>query len=696
MMLLSLLLAVTATQAQRVTPVEKVITLLSNLVTEVQVEGKTEATNYDEYACFCKSTTDEKSDSITAGRDAIDTLSAAIAEDTATKAEKTKELGERKTKHEELQTELAATETRLAKEKAEYEAEAADLSKAIASLEGAIDSLENTKPVLLEVRKSVQVAVALADGMNMITEQKRKALTAFLQTSVDPSDPTYKYHSQGIIDMLNQLNTEFSNEKMQLDSDWETAKKTLDDTIADLSKMIAANDAAMKQLTKDIDALAAKIATDRGTLVETEGVLKDDQLYLKDLTAQCEERANDWDQRSAMRRDELAALSGALEILTKKVKSADEEANARALLQAQARKVSVAPHSEGVAFVQEAATIKKEKALLKGTSKLSTQALHMRVVEVLKKEGNRLGSPVLSTLAMKVAADPFKKIKGLIQELIERLLAESQAEATKKGFCDTELGKANSDRDFRMKDAKDLNLELEALEIKKADLEAEIELLTDEIETLDKNLKEATREREASHDDNIATISTAKDGLKAVTEGIQILKVFYKNAAKAGSFMQYSPVDEDTSGPGFEGNYAGKQDAAKGILGMLEVIKTDFERTIRTTEASEKKSHEEFTEFDRTSKADISGKTTKKTLDEEDLETTDNTITEKMSSMQTAVDLLDSALLRLEELKPTCIDTGMSYAERVEKREAEMRALKNALCILDTEGVESMCAGVIG
>jgi septal ring factor EnvC (AmiA/AmiB activator) len=209
MVLLSLILAATAVQAQRVTPVEKVITLLTNLVTEVQAEGKTEATNYDEYACFCKKTTEEKSDSITTGRDAIDTLSAAIADDTATKAEKTTELGERKTKHEELQKELAETTTRLAKEKAEYEAEAADLSKAIASLEGAIDSLENTKPVLLEVRKAVQVSLALADGMNMITEQKRKAISAFLQTSVDPSDPTYKYHSQGIIDMLNQLHTEF-------------------------------------------------------------------------------------------------------------------------------------------------------------------------------------------------------------------------------------------------------------------------------------------------------------------------------------------------------------------------------------------------------------------------------------------------------------------------------------------------------
>jgi len=694
-----LLAAAVPAQAQRVAPVEKVLTLLTDLKTEVENEGKTEATNYDAYACFCQSTTTEKSTSITAGRDAIDGLSAAIAEDTADKAMKSTELGERKTKQEELNTELAETRSRYAKEKSEYESTEVDLRKAVQSLDKAITSMSASKPgaLLLEVRKSVQESLVLADGLNLIAESKRKAVTAFFQTKegVDPSDPEYKYHSQGIIDTLSDLLKDFTAEKMTLDTEWAATTKTFNDTVVDLNGQIDANKIAMDQLEADIERLTGKIATDRGTLVTTEGVLKDDQLYLKDLTVQCEARANDWDQRASMRRDELAALVGALEVLTEKVKEADA-VNQRALLQvpeAPARKVSIAPHSESVAFVQEVATINQAKALLRGTrSGLSTQARQARVVDVLKKEGHRLSSPILSTLAMKVAADPFTKIKGLIQKLIERLLAESEAEATKKGFCDTELAKANTDRDFRMKDAQDLNLDLEALEIKKSDLEAEIALLKDEISTLTTNLDTAKTLREEERDDNIATIGTAKGGFKAVTEAIAILKVFYKTAERrAGALLQYSPVDENTSGPGFAGKYAGKQEASKGILGMLEVIRTDFDRTLRTTEAAEKKAHEEFTEFDRTSRSDIAGKTTKQLLDEEDLETTDNTITEKMADLQTAVDLLDSALQRIEELKGTCIDTGMSFEERVSKRKAEMEALRTALCILDTENVESKC-----
>jgi len=685
----AVLFATLAACTAAVTPVAKVITLLEDLKTQVETEGKAEASAYDDYACFCKKTTGEKSESISLGNDDINDLSAAIADDTASKAEKGTELRERKGDDERLKGTLAETTARCNKEKAAYEAEAADLNKAIASLEKAIDSMEGGKASFVQVASGVKEVLALAEVMNLITEPKHKAAAAFLQSAkatVDPSDPDYQYHSQGIISTLDKLLVEFRAEKDSLDTEWGKTKKNCEKTIADLNSQIEANDIAMEQLEIDIENLQTKIGSDRGDLVIAEEQLKDDQAYLKDLTKQCEDRANDWDQRSSMRRDELSALAGALEVLTDKVADRDEQVNARALLQAQAqaRKVTVAAHSEAVAFVQESATVNT-----------ATKERAVHVVTMLKREGGRLGSPVLSALATKVEgklSDPFDKIKGLIQELIERLLAESEAEATKKGFCDTELGKANQDRDFRMKDAKELNIELEALEIKKADLEAEIELLSDELDTLKDNLKTATSARVTEHGENVEQIKVAKEGVVAVKEAITILKVFYKNAAKAKSFIQASPVDEDTSGPGFKGNYAGNQSASKGIIGMLEVIHSDFDRTVRTVTASEQKAHEEFTKFDRTSKADIAGKTTKSDLDKEDLKTTDNTIESKMGDLKTAVDLLDGALERLEELKPTCVDSGMSYAKRVEKREEEMSALKNALCILDTDNVESECA----
>jgi uncharacterized protein YukE len=686
--------------ASAVTPVEKVINLLTDLKDEVAAEGAAEAKTYDEFACFCKDTTEEKSLAITTGRDDIDSLSASIAEDTAEKVKKSSELGEAKVKLETLNREIAENKALWDKEKAKYEATAADLSKAISSLEKAIDAMKDSKGAFIQVPAAVRNAVkdklAIAAAMGLIEEKKRSAVNAFLQAgkaSVDPSDPSYEYHSDGIIGTLEKLLKDFRDEKADLDDEWGKSDATFSSTDTDKTKAAETTSDTIDELTSDISGLAKDIAGARGDLVEKESFLKDDQAYLKDLTERCEDRANDWDQRSALRKGELEALSGALEVLENKVQDADEQVNKRALLQkapaaavavakAVAKQAKIAPHA--TALVQEVQEVH---------AGASMQARYSRVAELLKKESLRIDSPVLSTLATKVKlSDPFTKIKGLIQELIERLLAESAAEATKKGFCDTELGKAEKDRDFRWKDAKTLNLELRDLQIKEADLTDEISLLNEELDTLKTNLKTTTVAREAEHEDNIEAIKVAKEGLAAVKEAITILKVFYKNAAKAKAFIQASPVDEDTDGAGFKGNYAGKQSASKGIIGMLEVIQTDFERTARTTEASEKASHEEFVKFDRTSKADIASKETKLNLDTEDLETTETKITQAMTDLQTQMNLLDSALERLEELKPMCIDSGMSYAKRVEKREEEMAALKQALCILDTNNVESECA----
>merc|ERR1712146_52766 len=105
---------------------------------------------------------------------------------------------------------------------------------------------------------------------------------------------------------------------------------------------------------------------------------------------------------------------------------------------------------------------------------------------------------------------------------------------------------------------------------------------------------------------NLKTLKTAKAGLDGVNEALLILKSFYKQAAKA-SFIQASPVDEDTAGAGFSGNYSGKQGAMGAVFALLETIVSDFERAISKTTASEEAAHREFVEFSQTSEASIAG-----------------------------------------------------------------------------------------
>jgi hypothetical protein len=309
----------------------------------------------------------------------------------------------------------------------------------------------------------------------------------------------------------------------------------------------------------------------------------------------------------------------------------------------------------------------------------------------LSKEGAKLHSPTLSALAERVAADPFSKVKTLIQQLIERLLNEATQEATKKGFCDTELGKAKQDRDFRWGDVQKLSAELSTLAAKQDELAQAIADAGESANSTSTELAAATSERSASKEINMDTIAKAKEGLAAVTEAISILKTFYKQAAKETVFLQASPVEEDDPGAGFEGVYAGQQESSAGILGLLETIRSDFERTARVTASEEKKAAEDFVDFDRASKASISEQLKGKELNEQELESTANAIVQTKTDIASTQSMLDSAFKAIEDLKPMCIDNVMTFAERTQKREEEIAALKTALCYLDPNQVETEC-----
>merc|ERR1719213_490089 len=115
-------------------------------------------------------------------------------------------------------------------------------------------------------------------------------------------------------------------------------------------------------------------------------------------------------------------------------------------------------------------------------------------------------------IALQVTANPFKKVKTLIQDLIERLVTEAAEEATKKGWCDTELGKANHNRDPNNDKVMELNAELEGLEATKAKLEEEIATLTSEIADLNEALTKETKMRADEKAEYMDTLDKAKAG----------------------------------------------------------------------------------------------------------------------------------------------------------------------------------------
>lgn len=671
-------------------PVSKVIKLLEDLKKEVETDGSKEAKAYGEFACFCKDTTKKKSDSIIKGEDKISTLSADITDNTASKEEKETEVKERKEEHEKLGDALTTTVSRCAKSQAEFEYGDADMAKALASLEKAIKAMKAKKSSIGLASKDVKHSLAVADAKKLVPVEQQKVVSTFLE--LDPSDPAYKYHSKEINDILAKLEKDFKDEKKAGEDEWKKTSEACQLEKDGLAKKMKDNLDAITKAEEKIAELKKQISKDRGDLVNAQGAMQEDEIYLKELTAQCEAKANDFDQRAAMRNNEITALTQALAILDKKVKDNDK-VNRKLFIQKSAAVVQAhgAPLAAPISFLQAEPAKVLTNFLAKGGESASEQAMKEGVINLLRVEGSRLSSPVLSAMAMQIAGDPFKKVKALIQGLIERLLDEEKAEASKKGFCDTELGKAQKDRDHSKQKASSMSAELSDLEATKDELEAELKELAKGIEKTEKALKEALELRNKEKKENQEILKKANDGLEALNEAILVLKSFYSKASRARVLLQ-GPVDDDTSGPGFGGAYKGKQESSEAIFALLETIAGDFQGTIDKTEQAEAKAAADFVKFDRTSKEDIGSKETKTKLDKQDLKSTNTNIEKTLDDLKTQMGLLDDSLKMIESLKSTCLDAGgMNYKERVDKRNTEIAALEKALCILDPSKKEGEC-----
>merc|ERR1719181_2134102 len=287
------------------------------------------------------------------------------------------------------------------------------MNKAISSLNKAIKAMENSKKgaALLQsdMREDLMETLAMADAMSMIAAPKRKSITSMIQgqASVDPEDPEYKFHSNDIVDLLKSLHKDFKSEKSTLDSEESKRKKGCDELKASLKKEMGSNKDAMNALDKNIEKLAKEIAEHRENLVEADSDMKDDELYLKDLTAQCEARANDYDQRSRMRGDEVTALTQALDILKGDVKGRADEVNQRALFVQKIRAAKLAPAAVAPSAKAPKAVVQTSKAISKPISFLqgflaagvSNEERKAHALALLSSEGERLNSFVLTSLA---------------------------------------------------------------------------------------------------------------------------------------------------------------------------------------------------------------------------------------------------------------------------------------------------------
>eukprot|EP00440_Ansanella_granifera_P051384 gb/GFBE01055702.1/.p1 GENE.gb/GFBE01055702.1/~~gb/GFBE01055702.1/.p1 ORF type:complete len:713 (+),score=265.19 gb/GFBE01055702.1/:1-2139(+) len=687
------------------TPVQKVIEMLSELKAEVEADGAAEEISYTNFSNFCKDTEDAKLDAIATGQATVDETNASLVEVQSQHETKLAEVQERKTKNEELEAEKAASKKDCSEKKLAFDKNDAELGSAIIALESAIGKLDAAKDAdvaLLQMGSSVEQSLRLADALGMMTAPRRAAAAALLQEEpawlkeegAEYNKEEYGFQSGGIVATLQDLKKEFSDERSTAQSEWTSTSDACAATEAEKTDAIQTNSDALDTAKQDASKLAEDIAAFKETLLTTGRSLQEDRTYLSQLQENCAAKAAEWKQRSEKRAGEIQALVDAQSTLEKEVK---------VNLASVAQTVDVAEHKVEAAEPPRAPASFLQQNLLRRASRSGQRAklaasLQAQASSRLASEAGRLASSRLKGLSQRlaketpedVATDPLAAVKKMVEDLVTKLLKEAESEASEKGFCDTEMKKAEHERNRRIRKVNKLSAHLNAFETKRVMLIEEVDELSGSLTKLQADYREATELRANETASNEATIAMAKSSTEGVNKALDIIKDFYKKAAKE-VFLARGSEGQKPPDTGFDGKYGGKQDASLGIVAMLEVARDDFIRTAQDTEAEEKEAAEKFYKLEEDAKADISGKSVAKTMAEEDLASVVQNMKQGKLDLQGDMDLLDGALWTLEDLKPRCVDNKESYEERQAKREEEINALKTALCTLDADNVEPMC-----
>merc|ERR1719454_403461 len=120
-----------------------------------------------------------------------------------------------------------------------------------------------------------------------------------------------------------------------------------------------------------------------------------------------------------------------------------------------------------------------------------------RALRLIEQLGRRFKSTALVSLSYRAAADPFAKVRGMVEDMIAKLQQEAAEEATHKAFCDEEMSKTTKSKEIKEADIAKTDARLEKAGSAVQSLTESITTLSAEVADLDESMAEITGIRNA-------------------------------------------------------------------------------------------------------------------------------------------------------------------------------------------------------
>jgi len=658
-----MLVALAPVQASNADPIEKVLQMLSDLQGKIVREGTDAQKVYDEFAEFCEDRSRNLGFEIKTGKAEVNDLNAAIQNEAA----KSESLN---AKIEELSAAIATDDADLAsateirsKEKAAFQAEEQELTDVIGTLERAIQILEKemsksgaASMMQLQSASSVAQALSVMVEATSLTSADASKLTALIQHSQEdssdmlgaPAAAVYTGQSGGVIQTMQDL---FEKAESQLGE----ARKAENKDVQAYQMLAQSLKDEIKYATEDMNkakkALGASSeakANAEGDLSVTSKDLAEDEATLGTLHQDCMKGAQDFESETKSRGEELHALATAKKVIAEATSGAADLSyglNQVSLFQVERSSLNSGAdlaNFEAVRFVRDLARREQSTALAQLASRMA-QAIR----------SSRSGE------------DPFAKVKSLIKNMIEKLLDDSQADATEHAFCTKEMAETEAKKADKEAAIEKLSTQIDSMNARSSKLKEQTATLQKELAALASSQAEMGRIRadeKAAFDANSAEM---EKGINGVKMALKVLNEYYAK----------------------DSSHASADGAGGGIIGLLEVVESDFTKGLAEMEAAESVAVSDYKQLSQaneiekaTKEQDVKYKSkSSKGLDKNSAETSTD-----RSSVQEELDAVNQYYTGL---KGRCVAKAETHAERVKRREAEVAGLKEALSILNGEAV---------
>merc|ERR1719271_2246762 len=564
-------------EAAKNRPVSKVITLLKDMLKQLEKEAEEDEEIYDKMACWCETNDKEKTKSIADAEARISDLTTKIEELTAASARLNTEIKNLEKEVAENQAALDKATAIRQKQLAEFNEEEKDLLESISALKAAITVLSKHHSLIqLPQSHIVGVAASVQNAMQkhssllagVLTHSERRAVSAFIQAPQDyfDAEPTFKQsyapQSGAIFGILKQMKETFETNLSSSQKEEMANQKAYEELKAAKEDGIAAGQEQIDSKTQELADTDEKNAQAKEDVADTKKSLSADEQFLMMLKEKCSMTDSEWEERQKTRQLEMEACSKALAVL-----SSDD-----------AHDLFTKTFNPSL--------LQKENAM---HSERRNQAS-----KLLSTIAQKTQNPRLATLAVRVRLDAFTRVKKAIDDMVAQLLKEKEDEIKHKDFCVEEFNTNELQTQKKEREKADLTAKIEDLEATIAALTKAMDQLKAKIAEMQVQLKRAGEDREKENKEFQMSVADQRATQKLLTAALNILKGFYAKKAKA-AFVQVAEPAGPPPPPGFEAYK--KNAAAGGGRGMIQQIINDakaMEAEVIRSEEDAQKAYEDF------------------------------------------------------------------------------------------------------